>query len=112
MLSRIAKSSGCSSINEAARFHHSRRRRGSGVAARGACAAGDAGGRVNAGSRDLFAPRLGAFAKGLGENGYAEGRNVVIDYRWADGQFDRLPALPDTAFRRSTSCANLLRPAA
>jgi putative tryptophan/tyrosine transport system substrate-binding protein len=69
-------------------------------------------GFLNAGSRDVFAPRLGAFAKGLGENGYAEGRNVVIDYRWADGQFDRLPALPDTAFRRSTSCANLLRPAA
>ena len=41
----------------------------------------------------LFASRLKAFHEGLGENGYVEGRNVAIDYRWAEGQYKRLPAL-------------------
>ena len=44
-------------------------------------------------SPGLFASRLKAFHEGLGESGYVEGRNVQIDYRWAEGQYKRLPAL-------------------
>jgi putative tryptophan/tyrosine transport system substrate-binding protein len=44
-------------------------------------------------SPGVFNSRLKAFHEGLGESGYVEGRNVVIDYRWAEGQYKRLPAM-------------------
>jgi putative ABC transport system substrate-binding protein len=50
-------------------------------------------GYLGAASPELFASRLRAFRQGLGEHGYAEGRNVAIEYRWAEGHYDRFSAL-------------------
>jgi putative ABC transport system substrate-binding protein len=44
-------------------------------------------------SPDVYADRLRGFRQGLSETGYAEGRNVSIEYRWGEGRNDRLPAL-------------------
>ena len=50
-------------------------------------------GFLNAVSAEGFAERLRAFHQGLKDNGYVEGENVGIEYRWAENQIDRLPAM-------------------
>ena len=60
-------------------------------------------GFLNSGAPDGFAPMLGAFHQGLKEAGYVDGQNVAIEYRWADGQYDRLAALVDDLVRLQVS---------
>src|SRR5262249_13142414 len=50
-------------------------------------------GYLGAESPAVFASRVGAFRQGLDESGFVEGRNVAIEFRWADGQHTKLPAL-------------------
>jgi ABC-type uncharacterized transport system substrate-binding protein len=50
-------------------------------------------GFLNSGSREPFTKQLAAFHQGLSEAGYVKDRNVAIEYRWAEGRYDRLQAL-------------------
>ena len=49
-------------------------------------------GFLNSGSPDAYPDRVIAFHQGLRQLGYIESENVVVDYRWALGEYDRLPA--------------------
>jgi putative ABC transport system substrate-binding protein len=70
------------------------------VAARAQQPAPQQVGFLGSDSPELFAERLRAWRQGLKETGYAEGQNVAIEYRWAEGRNDRLPELATDLVRR------------
>jgi putative ABC transport system substrate-binding protein len=70
-------------------------------------------GFINAASAQHWAAPLSAFRKGLSETGYVEGHNVAIEYRWAEGQYDRLPSfVADLVQRKVNVLAATSTPAA
>jgi putative tryptophan/tyrosine transport system substrate-binding protein len=70
------------------------------LAARAQQAAMPVIGLLSPASPDSFAHFMRAFRQGLKDSGYVEGETVAIDYRWAEGQYDRLPALAAEPVRR------------
>jgi putative tryptophan/tyrosine transport system substrate-binding protein len=70
-------------------------------------------GFLNGALPEGYAPFVAAFRQGLKEAGYVEGQNVTIEYRWAEGQYDRLPALAaDLVQQKVTVIAATSTPAA
>jgi putative ABC transport system substrate-binding protein len=69
-------------------------------------------GFVSSASAAAYEPLVTAFRHGLSETGYVEGRNVAIEYRWADNQYDRLPALAAELVRRQVDVIAANGPAA
>jgi len=60
-------------------------------------------GFLNAATSETYTARLRAFRQGLKESGFVEGENVAIEYRWAENQSDRLPALAVELVRRQVA---------
>ena len=60
-------------------------------------------GLLSGASPGPFAHLAAAFREGLKETGYIDGQNVAIEYRWSEGQYDRLPSLASDLVRRGVS---------
>ena len=60
-------------------------------------------GFLNSASPEAFAPYVAGFRQGLQEGGYVEGKNIAIDYRWAGGQYSKLPTLAAELVSRKVS---------
>jgi putative ABC transport system substrate-binding protein len=69
-------------------------------------------GFLNPTSPDASADRLRGFRQGLKDSGYIEGENVTVVYRWAENQFDRLPALATELARRKVAVVAVIGNAA
>jgi len=70
-------------------------------------------GFLNGASPEGYAPYVAAFRQGLKEADYVDGQNATIEYRWAEGQYDRLPSLAaDLIQRKVTVIATTTSPAA
>src|SRR4249920_2861234 len=60
-------------------------------------------GFLNAASADGYTKFVGEFRRGLNSMGFVEGQNVVVEYRWAEGHYDRLPDLAADLIRRQVT---------
>jgi putative ABC transport system substrate-binding protein len=60
-------------------------------------------GFLHVAANNAFPLFVAAFREGLKESGYVEGHNVTIEYRWAEGQFDRLPGLATDLVQRKVA---------
>jgi len=67
-------------------------------------------GLIHSGSASQNTHTIAGFHDGLGETGYIAGQNVTIEYRWADGQFDRLPTLAADLVRRGVAALAAFAP--
>jgi putative ABC transport system substrate-binding protein len=82
------------------------------LAARAQQTAMPAIGLLHSASPGPYARLVAAFQQGLSESGYVDGRNVAIEYRWADNQYGRLPALAADLVRRQVTVIFANGPAA
>jgi putative tryptophan/tyrosine transport system substrate-binding protein len=61
-------------------------------------------GFLHYGSPETYRHIVSAFRQGLGDSGFSEGQNVVIEYRWANGEYDRLPTLAADLVHHQVVC--------